>query len=758
MPFDLNDKALTRRQSRQDVTALAPAKVEAEDKPGHPLDSDEAVDTHARLLDCYVTELDRQEKNRHEMAIDEDFHDNYQWNEDDATALEQRGQRPLVYNVIATTVNWVLGTEKRGRSDYKVLPRRKEDSKPAERKSQLLKYLSDTNRTPYERSDAFAEAVKAGLGWLEDCVEDDDGEPIKSRAETWRNMLHDSAAKRRDVEDARYIFRSKWVDLDIAQAVFPERAGLLQRSVRDSDGWFNSDDFGDEAMDAAERELEETGGASGSGRHLNRHRRERVRIIECWFKRPANVQRLRGGMFGGELFDPRSRGHQAEIEAGEAEIREGQTLRVYCALFTTQGLLWLGPSPYRHNRYPFTPIWGNRRARNGLPYGIIRGLRWIQEDINKRASKALAILTTKRVIVDHDAVDDHDEAAEEVARTDSYIVKNPGKEFRVETDDRQLQGHMEMMTRSISMIQQASGVTDENLGRRTNAHSGIAIERRQSQGAMATTHYFDNLRFACQVQGEKQISLIEQFMDERKVFRITDMRGKPEYIEVNDGLPENDIARSKADYVLSEADWRASMREAAAAELMELLMKLAPVQPQLVAVMLDLLVESMDIGNREEIVRRIREVTGMRDPDAEEPTPEEVARAEAAKQQAELQQATAEANLRKLNAEAAAKEMQANKAQADTVRANVSSLGGPKRGVIDIVADAAMAPAIAPAVDDLMRDMGFVSRTEKEQAIGIGLTPQQHQAVQQAQQEAQAQAPQQAAANELSQPQGAERG
>ena len=208
MPFDLADKALTRRQSRQDVTALAPADQEStETRPLDPLDSDKALDTWQRLLDCYVTELDRQRANRHEMAVDEDFYDNIQWDEADAAAVAARGQRPLVYNVIATTVNWVLGTEKRGRSDHKVLPRRKEDAKPAERKSQLLKYLSDCNRTPFERSRAFADAVKAGLGWMEDCIEEDGNEPIVCRAESWRNILFDSAAQRMDVEDGRYIFR-----------------------------------------------------------------------------------------------------------------------------------------------------------------------------------------------------------------------------------------------------------------------------------------------------------------------------------------------------------------------------------------------------------------------------------------------------------------------------------------------------------------------------------------------------------------------
>lgn len=354
-------------------------------------------------------------------------------------------------------------------------------------------------------------------------------------------------------------------------------------------------------------------------------------------------------------------------------------------------------------------------AATGCP-GLIRGFRGIQEDINKRASKALYVLSTNRVIVDEGAVDDMDELAEEVARPDAFIVKKVGKELRIESDRELSDAHLALMSRSIQMVQQTTGVTDENLGLQSNARSGIAIERRQTQGAMATMHFFDNLRLACQVQGEKQVSLVEQFMSEKKSFRITNMRGSPEYISVNDGMPENDITRSKADYVISEADWRASMRQSAVDELMELMMKLAPANPQLAMVMLDLVVESSDIPNREEIVRRIRKMTGMSDPDADEPTPEEQARAQAEQDQQAMQQQLQAATLRKLVAEAVRTEMQAAKAQADTVRANITSLGGSKRGAVDIAADVMAAPQVAPVADALLLDAGYAGRGEKEQA------------------------------------------
>lgn len=198
----------------------------------HDLDSEQHQKLHSRLMAFYTQELSLQEENRRQQAEDEDFYDNEQWSEEDKAVMDSRGQMALVFNVIATTVDWVLGTERRMRTDFKVLPRRKDGGKQAERKTQLLKYLDDVNRTGYDVSRAFSDAVKTGLGWLEDGVQDDmDGEPIYTRFESWRNMLRDSASVELDLSDARYVFRSKWVDEDIAVAMFPDREGIITATI-----------------------------------------------------------------------------------------------------------------------------------------------------------------------------------------------------------------------------------------------------------------------------------------------------------------------------------------------------------------------------------------------------------------------------------------------------------------------------------------------------------------------------------------------
>lgn len=722
---DYKDSGISQgRWDTSDPYTRMPAAEPAVKGKRHDLDSDENMELHRRLQAIYEDELDRQAENRSEQAIDEDFYDSIQWREEDAAELRKRGQVPLVYNVITSAVNWVIGTEKRGRTDYKILPRRKDSGKPAERKTQLMKYLSDVNQSPFKRSQAFEDAAKVGIGWMECSVqEDNDGEPVVMRYESWRNMLWDSASTTKDLEDCRYVIRSKWLDLDVAEAIFPDRTAALRASAAGNRS-YGLDELGDQAMDSQENEL---GGYTSIRSVVDGVRRERVRVIEIWYRKPTDVMIMRGGEFRGEIFDPDNpaEAHLHSIENDGAQPKQRKKMmRMHVALFCNTGLLYNDSSPYRHNDFPFTPIWCYRRGRDGLPYGMIRQMRDIQEDINKRASKALHILSTNKTIMDEGAVEDIDEYLEEVARPDAVIVKRQGKELVINAERELAPAHLDLMSRSISMIQSLSGVTDENMGRSTNATSGIAIGRRQEQGAMTTAGIFDNLRLAVQLHGQKELSLIEQYFTEQKAFRITNMRGTPEYVEVNDGMPENDIVRTKADFIISDEDWRATIRQAQTEELLALIQQLAPVVPQLATGILDLLVEMMDIPNREEIVKRIRQFTGMKDPDQQELTPEEQAQ-EQAKQQAEQQQQ--EIQMRSTMAEIAKTESEAQKNTAAAAKdeastrqiQNDAALKGIQTQLqaLQAAIQAISVPGAVRVADGMLHEAGFVSRTEEESAV-----------------------------------------
>lgn len=741
--FDINDPARSRAVPMADPDErYAGVPGDEETGPENPLDSAQVDQLFQRLMAFYQDESTRQSRNRYEMATDEDFYDGIQWTEDDRQALLDRGQNPLVLNVIAQTMNWITGTERRGRSDFDVLPRRKDGEAAAEKKTQLLKYLSDVNHTGFKRSRAFKDAAVVGVGWLEDCLSDPSGgEVITTRYENWRNMLWDSASDEYDLSDARYVFRMKWVDLDMAQSVFRDRAALLVSAAGDAGRGGTYYAYGDEVADQreVERELNTGGGLYGGDG------RRRVRIIEAWFVVPEEIERIQGSQFHGELYDMFDPTHQALIESGQATTVKGPGMRMYCGIFCTAGMLWLGPSPYRHNKYPFTPIWGYRYGRDQLPYGTVRQLRGVQEDINKRFSKALFILSSNKVVVEEGAVENLKEFMGEVARPDGVLQVKQGRMGSIKIDvDRDLApAHLELMQHSIAMVQQVGGVTDEMMGRTTNAKSGVAIQARQAQGQMSTSEIFDNLRYAFVQQGEKQLSMVEQFFSQEKQFRITNARGTPQYVTINDSLPENDITRTKADFVIGEEDWRTSMRQAQTDQLFDLISKMPP---QIALVLLDLAVEHMDLPNADAIVQRIRQITGQRDPDQTDPTPEDIQRAQAMQAQQQLQQAQIQLQMEEVQSKslknradaerlgALAQQLQAN---AKLLEAQAIKLGADTFVSAISAAEGAILPGVAGVADAVLGEVGFVpAQVKAAQQAQLLEAAQQEQAAAAAQQKA----------------------
>lgn len=637
---------------------------------------------HGRLYGWFLQERDKQGENRYQMAVDEDFYDGLQWSDEDAQALMERGQAPLVFNQIKPTINWMLGTERRTRVDGKVLPREEGDEKMAEVKSKLLKYLSDVNRTPFKRSQAWKSCIVAGIGWMEDAVETDPTqELLATRYVDWKQVYHDSCAKEMDLSDARYLHRWSFLDLDIAQAMFPECADFLhaaatdeaQVGMDDDDVWYlgarvNNATSGDFASVSRR-------GMAGTGLNIGR---DRVKVIETWYKVPKACKVCRAHdqeamALHGEDWNPQDTKMVAAYRDGMISLANHVRMEVRVALMTENRILYEGKSPYKHDRFPLTPMWCYRRHRDGLPYGVIRDLRDAQIDYNKRASKALYILSTVRVVMDADAVDDVEEVREQAALPNGVIVKKKGYDLRIEQDKQLAEEHIKLMMFDGKSIRDAGGVTDQNLGNVEGAMSGKAIGKLQDQGTLVTAPLFDNMRLAIQLQTEIQLSLLEQFYTAPKVVRLVGENMPLDWLKINvyddaAGKFINDITRSKADFIVDEQDFRASTRQAMFESMMELVAKLPP---QVGLAMLDMVIDFADVPNKAELVKRIRQINGQNDPN-KKPTPEEQAAREQKQQKdaelADLQEQTLRAQLAKVQGEVENLSAKAQQTAADTKR------------------------------------------------------------------------------------------
>lgn len=683
----------------------------------HPLDAPDKLALRDKLQDWWDEAREAQAQNRLEQALDEDFYDGLQWKDDDISEMVERGQAPLVYNIIKQSIDWIIGTERRTRVDFQVYPRGGEDQQGAETKTALLKYNSDVNRVPFHRSRAFKESVVSGVGWLEDGARNDETDEVTySRSESWRNVWYDHLAREPDLSDARYLFRQRWVDLDVALAMFPDRADVL-RSAAIAHNLFGNDD--DEFFYSSYyTERDDQGRVKSVYNHFSddtfntNERRSRVRLIECWYRVPANVQIMRGAEpFNGLDYDDSNpmmnRARQEEI----ISTFDAVVMRVRLCIMTDDALLFEGPTPYRHQKFPMTPVWGYRRGRDGTPYGAVRNARDPQEDLNKRLSKALHILSTRRVVADEDAVDSPEkwrEIEDELARPDSIIkLSKPNARFEVDSDRDIAEGHLRLMEHDREFVRSSTGVTGENLAEQTNAVSGKAIRAKQEEGSMVTAELFDNLRLAVQIQGEKQLSIMEQYLGHQKVIRLVGDKGKAEFMTVNEQRTDpatgqmevlNDITASKADFVVDQRDYRESVRQAMFESMMDLLGRL---DPQVGLQLLDLVVEMSDVPGRDQIVARIRQINGQPDPDAAD-DPQAQAEIEAQRQQ---QQREADLVERERMAKVGKDEASARNLDAKTGQARLEVIGK----AIDTGKALAKSPEVAGAADELAMSAGAVS-------------------------------------------------
>ena len=379
------------------------------------LDGPVALKDLRRLQNWWFRERILQSSSRTQQMTDHKFYDGDQWDDDDAQELKDRGQKPFVFNQIKPAIDWVLGTEKRTRIDYKILPRRKENGPFAELKTKGMKYLPDVNKEAFQRSRAFDDAIKSGIGWLEYGVRSDyTDEPIFCRYEDWRNMWPDSLAVEMDYSDARYIFRSKHVDIDIGCAMFPERAHLIKASAINDNSYYEEEIEGLD-VDPVEGEqgyfLDQWQGVESP------YTRSRVRLVEGWYRLPIRARILRGpelGTLNGVRYREDNEDHNYLVKARYASVYDAIRMQVYVMMFCSAGVLARAESPYNHNRFPFVPIVCFRKKTDNTPYGVVRQTRDPQEDLNKRRSKALFILQTNQTIADDTATKDWDDFKSEL--------------------------------------------------------------------------------------------------------------------------------------------------------------------------------------------------------------------------------------------------------------------------------------------------------------------------------------------------------
>ena len=436
----------------------------------------------ARLKRYFEEARDLTQEARTQAMIDQDYYDGNQWTAAERAALRLRRQPDIVVNRIKPAVNGIIGVSEKGRSDPRAYPRTPKDDDAAAVATDVLRFIADHNRLHRIKQDCFADMLTPGT--MAALVGVDGDGQVEVAQVRWDEFFADPRARRRDFKDARYLGVAKWMYADDLGSMYP----------------------------AAKDEIEAAVEAGPPGSALS--------IDVSFADRPGDRAAI--------WCDRRRR----RLMVVEIYYREGGTW-MRC-VFHGQGVLEAGPSPYHDAKgRPDCPIEAQSAYvdRQNNRYGVVRDMRGPQDEINKRRSKLLHLISVSQVeATDPASVETSAETARaEAARPDGVI---PFGWRRVSTADVAA-GQAQLLAEAKGEIERM-GPNPAVLGRASEDASGRALLTRQQAGLVELALLYGGLE-DWELRIYRQCwARARQFWRAPQFIRVTDDAQAPRFVQLNE--------------------------------------------------------------------------------------------------------------------------------------------------------------------------------------------------------------------------------
>jgi hypothetical protein len=579
------------------------------------------ADDLARYVQYFEESEQATDTERSLAERDRDYYDNKQLTDTEIKTLERRGQPAIVINRIKRKIDFLRGVEQQQRVDPKAFPRNPQDEASAHAATDALRFVTDANRYDVIRSGVWDNLLVEGLAGAEVVVEPKrNGElDIVIRRVPWDRIFRDPHSREADCSDANYLGTVLWMDYRDAAERWPDSADTLETILSSTS---MGDTFDDRPSNLAWCDS----------------KRKRVRIVQMWHRK-AGVWH-------------------------------------WCT-FTRGVVLESGPSPYldEHGEPECPLILASAYIdRKNARYGVVREMIGPQDEINKRRSKALHLLTLRQVVAEKGAVDDSRAARIELAKPDGYLEVAPNKRFEILPNGDMAAGQFQLLQHATAEID-LLGPNAAMQGKSAADQSGRAIIAQQQGGYVELGPVMDRLRqFNISVY-QAIWSRIRQFWTQEKWIRVTDDERNVKFVALNKpitageqfqdemlraGVPpeqiaaemqamagdprlqqvvdvQNNVAQMYVDIVVDDAPDTISIQHEQFELIVQLVQAGVPIPP-------DMLIEMSQLRNKDAVLEKMR--GGGMDPQAAQAQAEQQAQAQ------QLLMAEQGAKVRKLEAEA----------------------------------------------------------------------------------------------------------
>jgi hypothetical protein len=406
-----------------------------------------------------------------------------QWTAEQIKQLNARKQPVVWNNKTKRKINGIVGTLQRLRQDPKAYPRTPQHEQGAELATATIRFA--TERAKWEAKDPRCAEICSidGIGGVEFNLEPGaKGVEIGLEVVKVDGFFYDPRSSEDDFSDARYMGVGKWMDLEAATELFPDKEDELEAGLGS----------GEELTSDSDRDHQQWFETSNENA-------KRLRLVECWYK------------------------HKGE----------------WCfAVFTGSDILKEGKSPFfdedeksQHKYEMFSAYIDQDNDR----YGFVRDLKPLNQEMNMRSSKALYTMLSRRIIAPAGAFDDIEVARREAARADGVVVYNPGAE-KPEFDDtaRQAETAAQLeFKRDVQADFESFGPNIAVTGEGLENSSGRAIHLLQQSGLADLGPFIQSYRGWKIRVYRKMWNAIQRHWTGERWIRVTDDDEIKHFIEIN---------------------------------------------------------------------------------------------------------------------------------------------------------------------------------------------------------------------------------
>jgi hypothetical protein len=424
----------------------------------------------ARLKTLYREARDNTDLARKHEEVAHDYFDDEQLSPEQKQVLRKRKQPEIWVNRIKPAVKGILGVLEQGQVDPRAFPRNAEDQNASEVATDSLRFAADQCR--WQRTKlSVAKNYLLGLAGAVIVEVNENGDPWP-RIIRQGEFIYDPHSRDPDFEDARYMGIAKWMYLDIARGIWPDKE--LSTDISPINLNFDDED---------------------KPQHVwSDQKRNRILVVELYIDQKGWK---RVCFYGG-------------------------------------GILEEGESPYQDEKgVPTNPIVAQtcNVARDNTRYGIAKTFIPIQDEINMSRSRALHMLNSRRVkITDPNGPDSSsDVIREEAARPDGVLP------FGVDTaDNGDLSSGQWMRMQEAKSELERMGPNPAVLGRANQDASGRAQQVRQQAGLTELQPDLGGI-LDIELRVFRQMwARIKQFWTDQKTIRVTDDIGAAKFLMVNE--------------------------------------------------------------------------------------------------------------------------------------------------------------------------------------------------------------------------------